>query len=103
MASNTQTADKAGAPGTRWRFLAHGAQGTTQLENAGVFDELVVDDWLHVEQLDERVWWLRVGDARIMVTLIDDGTATVDVERGSYGPTRGNTVSSGDDGSSETK
>ncbi|MCC7540627.1 MAG: hypothetical protein IT379_30710 [Deltaproteobacteria bacterium] len=54
-----------------------------------MFDELVVDDWLHVEWLDERVWWMRLGDARIQVEICDDGIAKVDIVRGFYEPVRG--------------
>lgn len=28
-----------------------------------VFDELVVDDWFHIEQMDTRLWWMRIGNA----------------------------------------
>jgi hypothetical protein len=50
--------------GARWRLLAHRANGSLEIENDGQFDELVVDDWLHIEQMEPAVWWLRVGLAR---------------------------------------
>lgn len=34
-----------------------------------VFDELVIDDWLHLEQMDDRYWWLRVGDYVLWITI----------------------------------
>jgi hypothetical protein len=78
--------------GKVWRVLAHrGDGGSVEVENHGAFDELVVDDWLHIEQMDAAVWWLRVGDARLWVTLDNMGQATVDVERGFHGRTRGTT------------
>jgi hypothetical protein len=78
-------------PGRRWRFLAHHEGEEVQLENQGMFDELVVDDWLHVEQMDNNVWWLRLGDARLLVTISDTEPPTVDIERGAYGPIKGDT------------
>jgi len=77
--------------GRKWRVLAHTPDKSIEVEDEGVFDELVVDDWLHVEQMDDDVWCLRVGDARLMVTLDPNGHASVDVERGFYAEPRGST------------
>jgi len=52
---------------------------TIAYENDGTFDELVVDDWLHIEQMDASVWWMRVGDVRLLVTLNSEGQRSVDV------------------------
>jgi hypothetical protein len=76
-------------PGKRWRILAHREGEKIELQNRGVFDELVVDDWLHVEQTDTNVWWLRVGDIRLFVTVFDTEPPTVDVERGFYASIKG--------------
>jgi hypothetical protein len=89
--------DAGGVPGARWRFLAHQEQGSLQLENQGVFDELVVDDWLHIEQMDETIWWMRLGDARIMVTVVAGARAIVDIERGAYDAVNGQTTVSAPD------
>jgi hypothetical protein len=32
-----------------------------------VFDELCIDDWLHLEQMDDRVWWLNLGDRQLVI------------------------------------
>ena len=32
-----------------------------------VFDELVIDDWLHLEQMDTDLWWLNLGDRDLIV------------------------------------
>lgn len=77
--------------GIKWRLLAHADGERVEVESRGVFDELVVDQWLHVEQMDDNVWWLRVGDARVNVRVASDGTAEVDVERGFYAEIRGQT------------
>jgi hypothetical protein len=76
-------------PGMRWRILAHREGEKIELENQGTLDELVVDDWLHVEQMDDSVWWLRVGDVRLFVTLSSTEPPTVDVERGAYASIKG--------------
>lgn len=78
-------------PGACWRLLAHAADGPFEVENKGQIDELVVDDWLHLEQMDNQQWWLRVGDARIWIAILDNGKASVDIERGFYGDVRGTT------------
>lgn len=77
--------------GARWRVLAHEASGPVELENRGVLDELVVDDWLHLEQMSESTYWMRLGDARLLVEVRPDGSVRVDVERGEYAPPVGTT------------
>jgi hypothetical protein len=86
----TMTSDKARKFGETWRFLAHREDASVELKNQGVFDELVVDKWLHIEQMEDDLWWIRVGDIRIWVRLGDE-QPTVDVERGCYGPVKGAT------------
>jgi hypothetical protein len=81
-------------PGRRWRILARREGEKIELENQGAFDELVVDDWLHVEQMDDNVWWLRVGDVRLFVTVSETEPPTVDVERGFYASIKGVTQTS---------
>lgn len=55
-------------PGYRWGTLAHRDHGTGQVAQEfdgteGVcFDELVIDNWFHLEQMDTRCWWLGFGD-----------------------------------------
>ena len=47
------------------------------------FDELVVSQWLHVEQMDTGTWWMAVGGVVLWVTVDRDGRPKrVDV----YGP-----------------
>jgi hypothetical protein len=75
----------------RWRFLAHRADGDLELENEGAFDELVVDDWLHLEKMDENVWWCRMGDARLTITLRSGQPPVLDVTRGEYAEACGQT------------
>lgn len=55
-------------PGHRWRVLAHRKNGDrVELKNEGCFDEVVVDDWLHVEQMGVRDWWAQIGDAWVWI------------------------------------
>jgi hypothetical protein len=81
----------AGPPGNKWRVLAHAPDATIEVQDQGVFDELVVDDWLHVEQLATTSWYIRVGDARLHVEVRPDGPI-VDVARGFYAEPRGTTT-----------
>jgi hypothetical protein len=83
----------AASPGREWRLLAHRESGEFEVRNQGVFDELTVDHWLHIEQLGEREWWMRVGDARLLVTVSSEGAVRVDVERGFYSAVSGITSS----------
>ncbi|MFK7998883.1 MAG: hypothetical protein AB8H86_04775 [Polyangiales bacterium] len=71
-------------PGSKWRLGSEEGDTTFAVANRGIFDELVVDDWLHIEQMSERVWWMRVGDARIFVELDDEGSPVLSVERDCY-------------------
>jgi hypothetical protein len=47
------------------------------LRNRGIFDELVIDEWLHVEQMDTRHWWMRVGGTHINIWIARDGVPVV--------------------------
>lgn len=71
-------------PGATWRFLAKDGEREVTAENEGVFDELVVDGWLHLEQMTENTWWMRVGDARIDIKVLPGGRVEVSVERDVY-------------------
>lgn len=68
------------ADGSTWRFLAWTKSGSP-IERASqegeVFDELVVDDWLHIEKMDRELWWMRIGE---YVVWVQTG-AVVSVER----------------------
>ncbi len=50
-----------------------------------VFDELVLGGWLHLEQMDDNSYWMRVGDARIDI-MVDQKTGKVmlNIEREAY-------------------
>ena len=76
-----------------WRVVAMREGTPLELQHDGSFDELVVGEWLHVENMDDGSWWMRVGDARLMIAVVN-GEVTVDVERGAYGEVRGTTLTS---------
>ena len=73
-------------PGSRWRTLAHTADGSPIADGSdrhppSVFDELVIASWFHLEQMDKEVWWMAIekadgGNVTINVTVGDDGRAT---------------------------
>lgn len=71
-------------PGASWRIFAKNGAREFVAANEGIFDELVIDRWLHLEQMTECTWWMRVGDARIDIEVHPDGSAKVSVERGVY-------------------
>src|SRR5262245_18776439 len=48
------------------------------------FDELVIDDWFHLERMDDDAWWMRVGDKWIWVSLDDNGRPSVSIEHDYY-------------------
>ena len=55
------------------------------------FDELVLDDWLHLEQMNDRSYWMRLGDAYVWIQIPAKGDPIVDIRRGEYGPVSGET------------
>jgi hypothetical protein len=76
-------------PGYKWRLLAHGQRpnkiaGPLSIESGGAtqFDELVVDDWLHIEQMDTRVWWMRVGETTFDIRIDRKGQARITLTEG---------------------
>lgn len=71
-------------PGSRWRVLARDGQREVAHGDEGVFDELVVDEWLHLEQMEDNTWWMRLGDARIDITIDADGRPHIVIERNVY-------------------
>jgi hypothetical protein len=66
-------------PGYKWRILAKNSlfkkensikalQSEVSFSNfvfPSYFDELVIDDWLHLEMMDENSYWMRIGNYRI--------------------------------------
>lgn len=102
---------KIGNVGKSWRILAYGPNGEkfefyspaydakhkemcekhnlkvrehTPIAPDTVLDELVIDNWFHIEQMDTNAWWMQVGDACINVYVHEDGKVDVDVERNVY-------------------
>lgn len=71
-------------PGSTWRILAKDGDREFAAKNEGIFDELVIDHWFHLEQMTDDTWWIRVGDARIDIEVRPDGSAEVSVERDVY-------------------
>lgn len=78
-------------PGQSWRFLVRDWQDPNRevhhLQGDGNtwFDELVVGDWLHIEWMHGRHWWMRLGDARILITIPDGKPPIIEIERDEYG------------------
>lgn len=49
----------------------------TPLPFSTVFDELVISPWLHLEQMDDGVWWMSVGGYHLWVHVNGAGEAKV--------------------------
>ena len=69
-------------PGAKWRFQTeYQALSSCHPQKSEIFDEVVVDDWLHVEQMDLRRWWVSLGngdDRRVFwITINREGKAKV--------------------------
>lgn len=76
--------------GRKWRVSWDSASGKRcDISDAGDFDELVLDDWLHIERMDDRAWWMQIGDAYVSVVIDRHGRAHVGIRRGEYGDTYG--------------
>ncbi len=77
---------------TPWRIQEKTADGNTvEYSGSGLFDELVIEGVLHLEWLDDKSWYIRVGDAKITATVLTDERVQVDVLRGAYGEVCGET------------
>lgn len=59
--------DELRIPGLSWSVQSRGETGPIVHDGEGLFDELWVDDWLHIEEMEDGLWWMRVGDAKILV------------------------------------
>lgn len=77
--------------GSHWRILVHERIGKgygKQIEDSHEtyqehteFDELVIDEWIHLEQMDTNHWWMRLGPLMVHVTVGERGQArTIQVE-----------------------
>jgi hypothetical protein len=73
-------------PGYQWRTLAHPDKGSERVQQRydgteGVcFDELVVDDWFHMEQMNTRDWWIGLGGVMINVHIPAKGKPHILIE-----------------------
>lgn len=63
---------------------------TPLVELPGPIDEVAIGEWFHVENQDDDLWWMRVGDALVTVAL-SDGRVEVEVRRGEYASVDGGT------------
>lgn len=75
-------------PGRRWRILAYEDNGgrievrspdidRPTVSGRSVLDEVVIDDWLHLEQMDTRKWLLVLGGFHFWITVPKKGRAEV--------------------------
>lgn len=53
-----------------WTHVGDGPSSNDNIQKGDgktVFDELVIDNWLHLEQMDDEHWWMRVGPISIRI------------------------------------
>jgi hypothetical protein len=82
--------------GLSWRLSYDDADGTRiNVEDGGDLDEVVIDQWCHIERMDRRAWWLRIGDAWVWAHVGPDGRAEVKIMRGEYDGLGGWTTAGG--------
>lgn len=65
-------------PVDSWRL----GTDTVKAEAPAGFDELVVGDWFHMEQMDTRFWWMRLGDVSWNIMIGRDGIVKVTWQEG---------------------
>jgi hypothetical protein len=62
-------------PTKHWRV--QGMKSAADVKPLGNFDEIVVGHWLHVEMMDDRRAWVRIGAECFSVQLRRDGSVGV--------------------------
>ena len=73
-------------PGYRWRLLAHNDKSDQPIDvrhdraDGVCFDELVVDGWLHIEQMSARQWWMDIAGLTVNVWIKASGVPEVMLE-----------------------
>ena len=96
----TKNKDK---PGRNWYFTASGEsrrdrvtfasrryprnlRGTRgiSVKHDTEFDELVVGEWLHIEQMDSGTWCMRLGDAEIIIKVDRNDNAELKITRTAF-------------------
>lgn len=63
--------------GSPWRVLAHGYGPDGETHSIEVpdteFDELVVGQWIHIEQMSNTTWWMCIGGVTVWVRVGRNG------------------------------
>lgn len=74
-------------PGANWsvtarEFVGDNVHDVFAASNKGIIDEVVIDNWFHMEQMDYNRWWFRIGDAVVDVSIDENKQPLVSVKRG---------------------
>lgn len=73
-------------PGYEWRFNAPSNREKSAFRDVcsdgkSLFDELVVDNWFHIEHMGDGTYWMRIGNAlNIRVTITEDGECKIQID-----------------------
>lgn len=72
-------------PGTHWKVLAQDESGgrfrASSEDYDFVFDEVVLDRWLHLEQMDRGHYWMQLGPLHLNVSLKANGDVDIRISR----------------------
>lgn len=71
-----------------WRMSADELKtGRLIFESCGhVFDELKVDDWIHIERMNDHQWWMRLGEAQFDIIIEQNGSTRICFRSGKMHP-----------------
>jgi hypothetical protein len=67
-------------PGTRWRMRCYDGESAVEMKDHGILDEVVVDDWFHLEQMDYQEWHLGLGNISIWIRIDKDGKPNIEIQ-----------------------
>lgn len=81
-------------PGKIWRVIAKDDSKINkeisldsnyfeELDYETYFDELVIDKWFHLEQLNEKSYWVRINELNIFVDFKDDENPEITIRNDS--------------------
>lgn len=65
-----------------WVVRVRDGETKTEIRARGVLDEVAIHPWLHLEQMDDTTYWIRIHDTRVMIHLQPDGPPHVTIEPG---------------------
>ncbi len=56
-------------------------QTTVKYTKDNEFDELIIDDWIHLERMDKDKFWMRLGQVEFDITILPNGQPEIKVRK----------------------